>query len=184
TLQARIQSLIARGFDPASDAVQRLVREINALQLKAALEELRDGGFKNLSDFARQVLELNGILPNATDDVETFADKLAELGSATGSVIAAGLAKIVDGITQIAEAGSDAEEIVKGLTLALQGAAQIVQALESGDAFTFARSAVGLVGEGIGMLTGIPGLGQLATAAFDFGAMIVQAISDAFTGDS
>src|SRR5690606_2980032 len=62
TLQTRIQSLIRRGFDPASEEVQRLVTQMNALALRLALEELREKGVANLSAFAREVLKLNGLL--------------------------------------------------------------------------------------------------------------------------
>lgn len=184
-LQRRIQNLITLGFDPASEAVQELVRRINELQLRAALEELRSKGLKNLSDFARAVLEANGILPTTTESVESLSDKLRNLAGLTGNDIASGLADIIDGIKQIGEAAGDTEEIVAGLTQALEGATRLVEALGSGDGLGIARGLVGSLGAGLSALPGMPaGLGGLATGVFDLGASIVQAISDAFTGDS
>lgn len=181
-LQRRIRNLTHAGFDPASEAVQRLVRELNELHLAAALDELREEGLAGISDFTRRVLELNGVLPEATDDVATFSDKLRNLG---GNDIASGLADILDGIKRIGEAAGDETEIVAGLTQALSGAASIVETLREGDGIGAARSLVGIAGSALSQIPGLPpGLGQLATAAFDLGHQIVLGISDAFTGDS
>src|SRR5690606_12062206 len=104
--------------EPTSEAIRELVRRINELQLAAALDELKSEGLNGLSDFNREVLESNGIIPKATDDVVTFSEKLRALGQITGNSAASGLADMLDGIKLIGEASGDAEKLVKGLTLA------------------------------------------------------------------
>src|SRR5690606_18156739 len=84
----------------------------------------------------------------------------------------------------IRTASGDAEEAVAGLTQALKGVQGIINGLTSGDAFEVVRSLAMLLGEGIGQAAGVPGVGGLVGAVFDLGRSIVQAISDAFTGDS
>lgn len=181
TLQTRIQSLIRRGFDPASDEVQRLVTQMNALALRLALEELREKGVANLSAFAREVLKLNGLLSEGPGEARRFSDALRSLGD---DQVTTGLADVLDGIERIRTASGDAEEAVAGLTQALKGVQGIINGLTSGDAFEVVRSLAMLLGEGIGQAAGVPGVGQLVGAVFDLGRVIVQAISDAFTGDS
>lgn len=180
-LQRRIIALRNEGFEPTSDAVQELVRRINELQLRAALEELRTKGAKNISAFARSILELNGVMPKANDQAKTFVDHLRGLG---GNDIADGLADVLDGIDLIANSAGDAEVAVEGLTKVLQGATQLVEALGSGDAFEVMKNIGMIAGEGIGQAMGIPGVGQAVGALFDLGRVIVETISDAFTGDS
>lgn len=180
-LRWRIIALRSEGLEPTSAAVQELVRRINELQLKAALDELRTKGVKGLSDFAKEVLRANGILPTATKETKRFSDALRGLG---GNDIAAGLADVIDGIRDITAAAGDAEKTVAALTTILQGATKVIEGLSSGDAFSTMKNFAMVAGEGIGMATGIPGVGQLVGAAFDLGKVIVDAISDAFTGDS
>lgn len=180
-LQRRIIALRNEGFEPTSDAVQELVRRINELQLRAALEELRTKGAKNISAFARSILELNGVMPKANAEAKTFVDHLRGLG---GNDIADGLADVLDGIDLIANSAGDAEVAVEGLTKVLQGATQLVEALGSGDAFEVMKNIGMIAGEGIGQAMGIPGVGQAVGALFDLGRVIVETISDAFTGDS
>jgi TP901 family phage tail tape measure protein len=180
-LQRALINLRNQGFDANSQAVQRLVRQINELELRAALKELREKGLKGLSDFNRQVLIANGVLPGATVKARSFSDALRTLA---GNDVADGLADIIDGIKAIREAGSDAEGVVKGLTLALNGATKVVESLSSGDLFETVKSLAMLAGEGIGQITNTPGLGQAVGGVLDLGKAIVTAISDVFTGDS
>lgn len=180
-LQRRIIALRNEGFEPTSDAVQELVRRINELQLRAALEELRTKGAKNISAFARSILELNGVIPKANAEAKTFVDHLRGLG---GNDIADGLADVLDGIDLIATSAGNAEHAVEGLTKVLQGATQLVEVLGSGDAFEVMKNIGMIAGEGIGQAMGIPGVGQAVGALFDLGRVIVETISDAFTGDS
>lgn len=180
SLQWKLVALRNQGAEPTSAAVQELVRQINELQLRAALEELRTKGAANLSEFAKRVLQLNGILPSATGGTRSFSDALRSLNDAS----ATGLANIIDGITLMTHAAGDAETVVQGLTLALEGATALVEALGKGDAFEAVKAAAMVAGEAIGQAMGVPGVGGAVGALFDLGRSIVQAISDAFTGDS
>lgn len=181
SLRWQLVELRTKGAEPSSAAIQELVRRINELQLKAALDELRQKGVKNLSAFARSVLEANGILPKTVAETRKLSDTLRSLGD---NDIATGLADVLDGIKAITEAGGDAEKVIAGLTTVLKGVAKVVEGLSSGDAFDVIKNSASIIGEGIGMAAGVPGVGQLVGAAFDLGRMIVQSISDAFTGDS
>lgn len=180
-LQRQIINLRKQGVEPTDEAIQRLVRRINELQLAAAMKELAQRGIAGLSAFNRQVLEANGILPKASVATKSFAASLRELG---GNDVASGLADVIDGIRQIREAGGDAEKVVAGLTLALTGATKAVESLGSGDKFQTIKNLAMLVGEGAGMAAGIPGVGQAVGAVFDLGKAIYEALSDSFTGDS
>lgn len=64
-LQAELQALIAQGFEPTSEAVRDLLRQMNELELRGALEELRSKGVAGLSDWARSILQANGLLAEA-----------------------------------------------------------------------------------------------------------------------
>lgn len=69
-LQQQIIDLTSQGVDPASEAVQELLRQINELELRAALTELRTKGIGNLSDWAEEVLKANGLLADAVKAVD------------------------------------------------------------------------------------------------------------------
>lgn len=181
TLQRRIIELRNQGVEPTSESVRVLVTRINELQLAAAMQELAARGMAGLSAFNRQVLEANGILPKAVLETRSFATALREL---SGNDVASGLADVLDGIRLIGQAGGDAERTVQGLTLALNGAAKIVESLGTGDKFTTIKNLAMLMGEGVGAATGIPGVGQAVGAVFDLGKAIYQGLSDVFTGDS
>ncbi|MFA5551608.1 MAG: hypothetical protein WDA03_08325 [Trueperaceae bacterium] len=180
SLQWKLVALRNQGAEPTSAAVQELVRRINELQLRAALDELRTKGAANLSEFAKRVLELNGIIPTGTTETKRFSDALRTLGVGAAD----GLADVLDGIRRIGEAGGDAEEIIAGLTQALEGAQKVIDAIGSGDTYELIKGAAMMIGEGIGQAMGVPGVGGAVGAVFDLGRSIVQAISDAFTGDS
>ncbi|HEX7038895.1 MAG TPA: phage tail tape measure protein [Trueperaceae bacterium] len=182
-LRARLQHAILV-YGANSEEVARLSRELNELQLRLALEDLRANGFAGLSEASKAVLRLNGVMLLGEGTTRDFATALRDLAGATGNEIAAGIADIIDGIQQIATAAGDASDIVAGLTLAFNGATRIGKAAQSGDTFGAVSGFISAAAEGIGQLKDIPGLGALATAALGFGQLIIQGISDAFTGDS
>src|SRR5690606_20841588 len=78
----------------------------------------------------------------------------------------------------------DTEKTIEALTTILNAATNIVESLSSGDTFCTVKNIASIIGEGVGQLAGIPGLGNFISAAFDFGNTIGQAISDAFSGAS
>ena len=79
-LQARLIALRNAGVDPTSAAVAALVQQINALNLAAALDDLRENGVRALSDFSRQVLITNGVLQDTTKQ-EALAKATSEIGA-------------------------------------------------------------------------------------------------------
>lgn len=73
-LQGELQALIAQGVEPTSDAVRELLRQMDELELRGALEELRTKGVANLSEWARAVLTANGLLADAVRSVSLTTD--------------------------------------------------------------------------------------------------------------
>ena len=171
SLQWQLVELRTKGAEPSSAAIQELVRRIRTqLKARSKADESEPGGSLVPSE--------RTALPKTVARM-----RLVRLRDLSDNDVASS-ADIIDGINGIKDAAAGAAITVVALTLMLEGATKIVNGLADGDTFETLKNTASIIGEGIGMAAGIPGVGQAVSAVFDLGKAIVDAISDVFTGDS
>lgn len=181
-----LRMLRAAGLTEQSAAFQAVLRQQKALLYTAALQYVAQNGVQDLPEWVKAVFAANGTPitgPSGTSGISGVVDNLRALGETTSGVtrqMANGFADVYEGVQKLIVGAGDAKDTISALTQVLQGAAQISDALQSGDIFSAVRG----VASGAASLIGGPAVGGLVDAAFGFIKSIGQAVSDLFTGDS
>ncbi|MCK9513748.1 MAG: tape measure protein [Pigmentiphaga sp.] len=146
------------------EETQKLREEID--RLVAALLKMKGIQDSGLRKFAGDVRELSSLMPGL------------------GGVFARSTADIAEGLHLIAETDNDLEGvalIIRGVANAIEGLSSAASdgGLNGNQVMELIGGIAGVAGEAIGALTGIPGLGQVVSAAFQ---LITAAVGDLGNG--